>query len=304
MTGQRPAGADRFGRGHPVDLGERRIGDIARVDAGAQPAHQARRGRLPEDRRTGRVHADQDQVGEGQAQRGGDPRGVATRPDGGDQDVDAAQLRDEFGGQRSVGRHIVGVVVLVGAPRPGRRGEQFGHPFPPGLLPAAGRVRGGDGLDPGAVGDQGPADARFEPGVGDHGDRVPEGDPGQGQAQSQGAAGGFDDGGAVGEVAALPGAGHHVQAGAVLDAAGVGAFELGPEAAARIGEGLTDPEHRRVAHQLGRPTGGHRGRGVRGDVHEGVTAPRPGPAAAVGASGDQGADTRRPGSGPAGAGTA
>ena len=73
---------------------------------------------------------------------------------------------------------------------------------------------------------------------------------GQGEAQAKRPAGGFDDSAARAQLAAGTGPFDHVQTGTVLDAAGVEALQLRPEAAsAGGGKGLGHPQHRGVAHE-------------------------------------------------------
>src|SRR5690606_30929999 len=112
--GQGAAGPDRFGGGDPVDLVEGVVVDVARVDAGAGPAHRPRPGGLAEDRRAYGVDAGEAQAGEVAAQHTGDARAVPAGADRAHQGVDLGQLVQQFVGEPGVGVHVVGVVVLVG----------------------------------------------------------------------------------------------------------------------------------------------------------------------------------------------
>ena len=110
--------------------------------------------------------------------------------------------------------------------------EELTDLLTPGLLPAAVGVRCGDQFDAGTVRGEHPVHDRFQSRVGDEGDGVVMGDPGQGQTQAEGSAGGFDDHRAGSEVAAGLGFFDHVQRGAVFHPTGIAAFEFRPEAAA------------------------------------------------------------------------
>lgn len=251
VAGQAPGGPDRFRGGDPVHFVEEVVGDVAGVDAAAQAAHQARGGGLAEDGRSGGVHADDLQVGEEAAQDGGDAGGVAAGTDGDDEGVDPAELGDEFVGERGVGGHVVGVVVLVGAPGIRVAGEEVFDAEAPCLLPAPGGVRDVDEVDLGAVRGEQPRHQRFHARVGDDGDRVAVDGPGEREAEAEGAGSGLDDPRAGQQVSPCAGGTDHVQGGAVLDAARVVAFELGPEAASGGGERLTDPQDGGVADESG-----------------------------------------------------
>jgi hypothetical protein len=70
-----------------------------------------------------------------------DAGAVATGSDGAYEGVDPRQLGDQLGGERCICRHVVGVVVLIGAPCFGQSLHQLAYADPTGLLPATVRVR-------------------------------------------------------------------------------------------------------------------------------------------------------------------
>lgn len=234
-----------------MDLAEVLVRHVPRVDARSQAAHQPGPGGLPEDRRADGVHAHQRQVGIQLPQYAGDARGVSTGAHAAHEDVDVPQLGGEFEGERRVGGGVVRVVVLVGAPAVRVLRQQLGDAVAAGLLPAAGRVGLGDDVDLGSVGGEEPGHGGFQARVGDQGDGMAVDHAREGEAEPEGSTGGLDDAAARLEVAAGAGTFDHVQAGAVLDAPGIEAFQLGPEAAAGRREGLGDPQQRRVADEPG-----------------------------------------------------
>ncbi len=130
-------------------------------------------------------------------------------------------------------------------------GHQLSYPLAPGLLPPAGGVGFGHDVDLGPVGGQQFRHGRFQARVGDQRDRMPVDHAGQGEPQAEGAAGGLDDAGAGQQVAAGAGPFDHVQARPVLDATGIEALQLGPEAVALGGEGLGHAQERGVADEPG-----------------------------------------------------
>lgn len=191
--GQLSARPDGFGGCHPVHLAEVLVRDVARVDAGAESAHEAGPGGLAEDGRADGVHAHQPHPGVQLAQDARYARGVPAGADAADQYVDVAHLGGEFEGERGVGGDVVGVVVLVGAPGVGLLRQQFGDAVAAGLLPATGGVWFADHVDGGAVGGEQPGHRRFQARVGDEGDGMCVDHPRQGEAEAEGAAGRLDD---------------------------------------------------------------------------------------------------------------
>jgi hypothetical protein len=183
------------------------------------------------------------------AQDAEDPGRVAAGADRADEHVDAPELAGQFERESFVGGRVVRVGVLVGAPGSRQAVEEFSDPLASRLLPAAVGVRGVDEVDGGPVGGQQPYHRRLHARVGDHCERMAEGTRHERQTQAEGAAGGLHDRCARGEVAPLAGAPDHVEGGAVLDPAGIAAFELGP-VAARAGGG--DAQQRGVADEVER----------------------------------------------------
>ncbi|BBU22439.1 hypothetical protein MYXE_22290 [Mycobacterium xenopi] len=112
----------------------------------------------------------------------------------------------------------------------------------------------------GAVGGQHVLDDRFHAGVGDQGDRMAIDHAGQCEAQSQGAAGGFDDACPRQQVTAQAGPLDHVHGRAVFHATGVSTFEFGPKTAVVGAKRLRDPYHRSVADHGAHPAILFRGR--------------------------------------------
>ncbi len=188
------------------------------------------------------------------------------------QHIDATELVEQLQGQRPVGVDVFGVVVLVGAPRVGVSGQRLRDAVLTGLLPSADRVGLGDQVNLGAIGAQQVLDDGFHARVGDYRDRVPIHHAGQRQPQAQGSAGGFHDAGSRAQFTAGTGAFNHVHRGPVLHtAAGIEAFQFGPEPAVGGGQRLRDPQYRGVAHQPGRLTvASHDGRALCGEwpVHQ------------------------------------
>ncbi len=223
-----------------MHLAEVLVGDVAGVDARPEAAHQPRAGGLSEDRRADRVDSHQRQIRIELPQHAGDARGVAAGADAAHQHVDVAQLGGQFEGERGVRGGVVRVVVLEMCIRDRH-------------------------VDPGAVRGQKPGHGRLEARVGDQGDRVAVDQARQSQPEAQGSAGGLDDPRTGLQVAAGVGPFDHVQSGTVLDAAGVEALQLRPEASARRRERFGDAQERGVAHQFrqgraacGRRVGGRR----------------------------------------------
>lgn len=98
---RQPAGVGRLGRADPVDLVEGVVGDVARMDAAAEPSHQAGRGGLSEDGGPGGVDGDEAQGGPVPAQWSGDPGAVSPGADAADEDVEVVELGGQFGGEEA-----------------------------------------------------------------------------------------------------------------------------------------------------------------------------------------------------------
>lgn len=172
-----------------MHLGERRVVDIARVDARAETAHEPLVRGLAEDGRSDGVDAHELDVGQELPQSAADPRGVAPGADGADEDVDVPELGEQFERERLVGADVVRVGVLIRAP--GRRigGQEGLDAVPAGLLPPTARVRFGDHLHPGAVRGEHLGQDRFQSRVGHQRHGMIVHDPRQRQPEAQGAAG-------------------------------------------------------------------------------------------------------------------
>ena len=126
--------------------------DVAGIDAGAQAAHQARRGGLAEDGRADGIDTDELQIWVELAQDAGDAGRVATCSHRTHQDINGAELGVKFQRQALVCLDVVGIVVLVGIPRMRVSGEHLGDLVAACALPAPIGMRLGDDPQIGAVG--------------------------------------------------------------------------------------------------------------------------------------------------------
>lgn len=249
VPGEPAAAVGGLGRADPVHLVEPVVGDVAGMDAAAQTAHEPGAGGLAEDRGAGGVHADQPERGPLPAQSGGDPGAVAAGADAAHQHVDAVEPADDLGGERGVTGRVVGVVVLVGPVRARQRGQQLAEPGEPCRLPAA-PVRGPvDELQPGSVGAQQLPHGRFEFGIAHQDDGVAERLAREGQPDAERAGRGLHDRCAGQEFTAFLSSLKHRHGGACLHAAHPEAFELGPEAGVRTGQGRGDTGERGAPDQ-------------------------------------------------------
>ena len=113
-AGQPATGLHGLDRTDPVHLVEGRVVHVARMDAAAQAAHQPGPGRLAEDRRADRVHADQSHPRPVPAQRAGQARAVPAGAHAAHQYVDRVDLGGDLVGEPGVAAGVVRVAVLVG----------------------------------------------------------------------------------------------------------------------------------------------------------------------------------------------
>lgn len=248
-AGQPTAAVHGLGRADPVDLVEGVVGDVARVDAAAQAAHQPRPGGLAEDGGAGRVDADQPQRGPTAPQWTDDARAVAAGAHAAHQHVQVVEPVDEFGGQRGVTGAVVRVVVLVRPVRVGQHGEQFPQPAQPRRLPAAPGRRAVHDLQPHSVGAQQLPHGRLQFTVADQYDGMAEGLAREGEPDAEGAGGGLHHRRAGPQFAALTGAKEHRHRGPCLHAARRESLQLGPETGLWAGQVGSDTDQGRATEQ-------------------------------------------------------
>lgn len=144
------------------------------------------------------------------------------------------EFADQLLGHRPVAGRVVGVVVLVRPVGVGELVQDGPQPGEPGGLPAAAPGGPVDQFQPGAVRAEQLPHGRFEFGVADQDDRVPEGLSGESQADAEGARRGLHHRGTGPEFAARVGAAEHGDGGSGLHAARGEALQLGPEAGVRV----------------------------------------------------------------------
>lgn len=177
---------------------------------------------------------------------------MSTGADTGHQHVDPSELVEELTGQRCIGIDVVRVVVLIRAPRPGAGGHDLANLASAGFLPSADRIRLGNQDQLGAVGTQ---HLLHHSRIGHQHDRVVVDDPGQGQTQAQGAAGGLYDRRPRAQVSRARARSTMCIPGRSLIATGIAALQLRPEPTTRPAGGVGHPQQRCVADQARQAVG-------------------------------------------------